>query len=135
MSVTSFSCISEFLALAPLAYWLMAYLLAAYLLVAYLLIAYLLVAYWLVAYWLVAFAWRGCLPAATYLETHCFGGSAPMVTSHRVLLSPSTYIRLGVPLSLEGTRGRLPWLPPFICILPTFAHYLLCSQLAPTLHL
>ena len=58
-----------------------------------------------------------------------------MATSHRVLLSPSTYIRLGVPLSLEVTRGRLPWLPPFICILPTFAHYLLCSQLAPTLHL
>ena len=118
MSVTSFSCISEFLALAPLAYWLMAYLLAAYLFVAYLLIAYLLVAYWLVAYWLVAFAWRGCLPAATYLETHCFGGSAPMATSHRVLLSPSTYIRLGVPLSLEVTRGRLPWLPPLFAFCP-----------------
>ena len=54
-----------------------------------------------------------------------------MAASHQVLLSPSTYI---CPLSLEVTRGRLPWLPPFICFLPTLAHCLLCCQWAPTLH-
>ena len=35
----------------------------------------------------------------------------------------------------EWTRGRLPWLPPFCCILPTLNYCLHCSQLAPTLHI
>ena len=96
----------------PVAYLLVAYLPVAYLLAAYLHVAYLLVAYWLVAYLLVAL-----------LGDSLFGGSARMAASYRVLLSPSTYIGLGV-FIMEVTRGRLPWLSPFICTLLTLAHEL-----------
>ena len=41
-----------------------------------------------------------------------------MAASHRVLPSPSTYICVGVPLSLDVTSGRLPWLPPLFAFCP-----------------
>ena len=69
---------------------------------------------------------EGVPPCCYVLGDSSFGGSAHMAASHQVLLSPSTYICLGVPLPLEVARGRLPWLPLYLlfahtCSLPCFA--------------
>ena len=73
---------ANFLPPAPLAYLLVAYLPVAYLPVAYLLVALL----------------GGVPPGSHILRDSLFGGSGPMAASHQALLSPSTYIGLGVSL-------------------------------------
>ena len=64
---------------------------------------------------------EGVPPCSDLLGDSLFGGSAPMAASHRVLLSKHLQNSWSF-YFLEVTRGRLPWLPLLICILPT-----LCS--------
>ena len=78
-------------------------------------LAYLLVAFLPVAYLLIALL-GGVPPRSFILGDSLFGGSAPMAASHRVLLSPSTYIGLGVSLF-----GGDPW--EVAMVTPLYLHF------------
>ena len=77
---------------------------------------------------------EGVPPHSDVLGDSLFGGSAPMAASHQVLLSPSTYIALGVFIIWRWPVGGCHGYPSLFAFFPHFAHCLLCSQLAPTLH-
>ena len=75
------------------------------------------------------------LPLLVALPLVCPTPTHLLVHGGRLCLGKYTYSPLRISVwQVPGARVRLPWLPLFICILPTLAHCLLCCQFAPTLY-